>query len=174
MVGLVLYVLATILEWSLSIPAFIHIIYATIRRRTTKKFSFKDFNKTLNKEFIDAALTKDISGNMSYGTMFNDWCIKKGGYHYGRRSESISSATGKNMLMGTLTWFGKGLAGTLNLVDFKNWRNGGHCYVSIKDEAFIVTYPKPKWYKYILWSIPFIFITIPLLYALILLWRLIL
>lgn len=171
MLGVFLYLVSTILEWCLSIPGLLHVIYAAIRRRDSKKFSLKEFNRSLNKEGLNSALAKDISGNVAYSTMLNDWFIKKGGYHYGKAGETISSATGKNMMKGTLTWLGKGFAGFLNLVDFRNWKNGGHCWVSIDDNNYREAFRQPSWYSYILWVIPFLAVVLPLIYGLIKFWQ---
>ena len=76
--------------------------------------------------FRSTALSIDIWGNREFRTLWNSRLIIEGGYQFGREGETISSALGKNMLMGTLTKEGNKLANILDKIDTK------HCIKSMK------------------------------------------
>lgn len=76
--------------------------------------------------FRSTALSIDIWGNREFRTLWNSRLIIESGYQFGREGETISSALGKNKLMGTLTKEGVKLANILDKMD----RN--HCVNSIK------------------------------------------
>jgi len=122
--GIFLWVVWKLLSTVLSIPALLH--------RIAGAFRYKGGWKYVDDTFLRSAYAGDIYSNIAYATMLNDLFIQHGGYHFGNRDETISSAAGKNWAMGKLAFLGKGLVGTLNLIDFKNWKNGGHCWVSIQ------------------------------------------
>ena len=63
------------------------------------------------------ALTVDQSGNVVMKYFFNDVLKKKDGYEFGNEDETISSAVGRNVLLGKLTWVGKLLNSFLNLIE---------------------------------------------------------
>ena len=69
----------------------------------------------------------DILGNVVCGDLFNVTMIKHGGYRFGVRTETISSALGKNQLEGKLTSIGNIVANLLDAID-KN-----HCVKSIQE-----------------------------------------
>jgi len=140
--GLLLLIIAKIFSRVLSIPANIHIIVGAFRKRGGWKY--------IDNSLYRAAIAEDVYANIAYATMLNDLFVKHGAWLYGYRDETISSVTGKNWTLGKLAFLGKGLAGTLNLIDFKNWGNGGHCWVSIQgDRTKYETIGRPKpisWY----------------------------
>lgn len=72
------------------------------------------------------AHTIDILGNIVCGDLFNITMIKHGGYKFGTRTETISSALGKNKQTNTLTKLGKCIANILDLID------PNHCIKSIQ------------------------------------------
>lgn len=72
------------------------------------------------------AHTIDILGNIICGDLFNMTLIKHGGYRFGVRTETISSALGKNKQTNTLTGLGKLIANTLDTID------PNHCIKSIQ------------------------------------------
>ena len=76
--------------------------------------------------FRSTALSIDIWGNREFRTLWNSRLIIEGGYQFGREGETISSALGKNMLMGTLTKEGNKLANILDKIDTN------HCIKSMK------------------------------------------
>lgn len=63
------------------------------------------------------AYALDVFGAVVGKDVLNAFCIKKGGYGFGKKGEPISYALGKNKQLGTLTRFGAGFADSLNLFD---------------------------------------------------------
>ncbi|MFV8370880.1 hypothetical protein [Flavobacterium sp. LB2P74] len=84
-------------------------------------FSFK----RLDQQFLSIATSIDASGNVVCKDLFNLILIKKGGYQFGKRKETISSVLGKNQRDGTLTNTGKEVAFILDKID------PHHCLKSI-------------------------------------------
>ncbi len=74
------------------------------------------------------AMSLDVFANVHASEIFNDILIKKGGYKFGNKQETISSVMGKNQRDGTLTIIGKGLRIILDVIEY------GHCILSINDE----------------------------------------
>jgi 8-oxo-dGTP diphosphatase len=74
------------------------------------------FEKTPDYPF-SIAFSIDMLGNVVAGDLFNIILIKKGGYKFGRKKETISSAIGKNILLNKLTLAGRGLNTFLNLFE---------------------------------------------------------
>jgi hypothetical protein len=85
------------------------------------KFSFK----RLDDQFLSIASSIDASGNVVCKDLFNLILIKKGGYEFGKRKETISSVLGKNQRDNTLTGIGKSVAFVLDKID------PNHCLKSI-------------------------------------------
>ncbi|SDX12504.1 hypothetical protein [Flavobacterium degerlachei] len=85
------------------------------------KFSFK----RLDDQFLSIATSIDASANVVCKDLFNLILIKKGGYEFGKRKETISSVLGKNQRDNTLTGIGKGVAFVLDKID------PDHCAKSI-------------------------------------------
>jgi len=132
----------------MALPAFIHTVIGSFR--------WKGGWTYVKDAFMRGAHAIDVYGNVAYATLLNDYFIKKDGYHFGKRGETISSALGKNWVRGTLTWLGLGLCGLLNLLD------KDHCWKSIEGDFFGIIKPKPVK----LWiSLSFIAIALVWLYA---------
>ncbi|MEO7977788.1 hypothetical protein [Flavobacterium sp.] len=85
------------------------------------KFSFK----RLDQQFLSIATSVDSSGNVICKDLFNLVLIKKGGYQFGNRKETISSVLGKNQRDETLTKLGTILCNVLD------WIHTEHCKTSI-------------------------------------------
>lgn len=75
----------------------------------------------------DIAIAIDATGNVVCEDFFNAIMIKKSGYKFGNRKETVSSVLGKNERDNTLIIPGRLLAWTLNTIE-KN-----HCKISIDD-----------------------------------------
>lgn len=73
------------------------------------------FKGGLNDYYRRCALSIDMMGNSFCGELFNLTLAKPDGYPYGAPKETISSATGKNLVRKTLTATGKTLSNILNL-----------------------------------------------------------
>lgn len=156
--GIIEFITALILNIYLAIPGLTHTIVGAFRYKGRYKYVDDAFGK--------GARALDIFGNVAYGTMLNDLFMKKGGYHFGQGTEMVSSAAGKNWAIGKLTPLGLGMVGTLNLIDFKNWKNGGHCWTAIagdREHYHSLRWPGTvKWY----YTASFIVIASTLLYLL--------
>lgn len=73
------------------------------------------------------AISLDMALNVLLARPMNDLLKTKGGYEFGKRKETISSALGKNKRDGTLTQHGKWWA------DLLDWIDPNHCIKSIDD-----------------------------------------
>jgi len=159
--GFFLWIVSKVVTHLLWYPHLMHLIIGAFRHKGGWKY--------VDNSFLNSAYAEDVYANISYSTMLNDLFIQHGGYHYGKRSETISSATGKNYVLDKLAFLGKCLAGGLNLIDFKNWKNGGHCWVSMQGDRTLfeqIGRPKPiPWY----YTVCFFIITSAMLYSL---WKL--
>lgn len=85
------------------------------------RFSFK----RLDQQLLSIATSVDASGNVICKDLFNLILIKKGGYQFGKRKETISSVLGKNQRDSTLTVLGNEVCDLLDLFDTD------HCFRSI-------------------------------------------
>lgn len=137
--GILLYFVAVFINVLLAIAGLFHTIFGAIRYGG--KFRY------INAVFMKGARALDIYGNVAYASMLNDLFLKRGGHHYGDENETVSSATGKNWVTGNLTFLGKGLAGTLNMID------NDHCWKYIegdKDLYHLIGHPGkvPFYYTY--------------------------
>ena len=104
---LLLFIALTLMFVIVPIASVYKIIKALIHRNT----------RELKVWFYGTARTIDIFGNVVAADLFSDTLIKKGGYRFGRRGETISSVIGKNYLDGTLTRLGSGLRKILDFID---------------------------------------------------------
>ncbi len=89
------------------------------------------FWKTVNGYFNSSAKELDIFANRYFRALWNAF-FSKGGYAFGKVGETLSSALGKKQKEKSLTIFGWIMVGILFIIDYKNWKNGGHCIASIK------------------------------------------
>ena len=62
------------------------------------------------------AIALNESGNVMFDDLFNLILIKKTGYQFGNRKETILSVLGKNKLTKTTTWFGWIVVAILDLI----------------------------------------------------------
>lgn len=170
--GVLLFVIAFYLLIVMLIPGIVHVVIGAFRGRGGWAY--------INSSFMSAALAIDVAGNVVFSTLLNDWFVKKGAWLYGSPGQTISGVTGINYLTNKLNWVGMGLCATLNIVDFKSWNKGGHCYVAamndfvsntmrFRDSAefqdILTNNSPPIWRKDILWAIPFNIICFTLLYT---------
>jgi 8-oxo-dGTP diphosphatase len=81
--------------------------------------------KRLDTQFLSIATSIDASGNVVCKDLFNLILIKKGGYEFGKRKETISSVLGKNQRDNTLTGTGRLIAFILDKIETD------HCLKSI-------------------------------------------
>ncbi len=71
----------------------------------------------LGEYLLKIAISIDQLGNVLMQHLLNVLWIKKGGYGFGNRDETISSALGRNRQLGTLTHFGLGIDAFLDIID---------------------------------------------------------
>lgn len=93
-IGFILFIVTQI-----TTPVFnlIGMIYACFR--------FKSLEEA-NNHYLDLATSKDQHSNVAMKYLFNDIMIRKEGYKFGNKDETISSVFGKNQKMLKLRWFG--------------------------------------------------------------------
>lgn len=120
--GVLLYFVATLLYIPLSIINILIVLYKNVRKH--------GFFRVINKYLFNEAIRIDIFANESFETLWNTTLRIKGGYKFGKRGETISSALGKNKLKGTLSWLGELVADILDFLD------ENHCIKSINDPNF--------------------------------------
>ena len=78
---------------------------------------------------LKIAISIDQLGNVIMQHLLNLLWITERGYKFGNRDETISSALGRNKLMGTLSPFGKGIDKMLDLIDPNHSLNSIDYYV---------------------------------------------
>lgn len=78
---------------------------------------------------LKIAISIDQLGNVIMQHLFNLLWIKKGGYEFGNRDETISSALGKNKQLGTLSGFGKAIDAILDAIDPNHSLNSIDYYI---------------------------------------------
>lgn len=101
--GYLLFLLATVLMWSL-LP--IAVVYNLFR----SAFHGGD-------RMQQVAILIDQAGNVIFGSLFNDIFITKDGYKFGDRRETVSRVLGINKRHKTLSKAGQLLADILNWID---------------------------------------------------------
>ncbi len=77
--------------------------------------------------FLSSALGLDIHANREFRSLWNKYLRVDGGYLFGVKGETISSALGKNERDGTLTKTGE------KLIRLLNWLDKDHCKNSINE-----------------------------------------
>jgi hypothetical protein len=113
MLGFILFIIAYLLFWPLSIINFFFV--------ENKKGYFKS-----------SALALDIYANREFRTLWNKTLRIDTGYKFGAEGETISSALGKNQRDKTLSKTGKYLVAVLDFLDKK------HCFNSINNDIPIL------------------------------------
>ena len=90
---------------------------------------FKNGFKGVGEYFLKIAISIDQLGNVLMQHLLNALWIKKGGYTFGNRDETISSALGKNKKLGALTGFGKLIDAFLDRIDPNHSLNSIDYYI---------------------------------------------
>lgn len=120
--GTSLAILSVFLSAILYPPALLITFFKKVWKR-----KFMGALKNFDKQMLAIATSIDASGNVVCVDLFNITLIKKNGYKFGNRKETISSALGKNQRNGTLTIAGTALCAILDFID------PNHCQKSIDD-----------------------------------------
>ncbi len=83
---------------------------------------------------LQIAISIDQLGNVIMQHLLNLLWIKKDGYKFGNRDETISSALGRNKVLGKLTGFGQLIDKILDLIDPNHSLNSIDYYVEPSDD----------------------------------------
>lgn len=117
---------------------FISIILVVLT--TPLGFLYGIFHSLFNKGFsgigeflLQIAISIDQLGNVVMQHLLNILWIKKGGYKFGNRDETISSVIGKNKQLNTLTFFGKNMDKILEFIEADHSLNSIDYYVEPGD-----------------------------------------
>lgn len=121
--GFILSIIAYLLLLPTAIINFIVVMYKNI-----KVFGFF---KSMNTFWFNNALELDILMNFHFRSLWNTVFRRLGGYSFGYKGETISSALGKNQRDKTLSGFGWLIVVILYIIDVQYWFKGGHCLNSI-------------------------------------------
>lgn len=97
---------------------------------TLVKSGFKGVSEFL----LKIAVSIDQLGNVIMQHLLNAIWIKKGGYRFGNRDETISSALGRNKRLGTLTVFGKLIDKLLDIIDPNHSLDSIDYYIEPSDD----------------------------------------
>ncbi len=118
--GLFLFLVSVIL-WILTTP--FGFLYGIFHALFTKGL------RGLGNYFLEIAVSLDQLGNVTMQHLLNDIWAKKGGYKFGNRDETISSALGRNHQLRRLTVLGKVTERSLHYIDPEHAFNSIDYYV---------------------------------------------
>jgi hypothetical protein len=119
-IGLLLFLISIILM-VLTTP--LGFVYGIFHNLFTKGFS------GIGEFLLQIAISIDQLGNVVMQHLLNTLWIKKGGYKFGNRDETISSVIGKNKQLRTLTLFGKNMDKILEFIEADHSLNSIDYYV---------------------------------------------
>ncbi len=107
-VGTLLFIVSLIL---LFLTGPIGFLYGILHSLFTKGF------RGVGEYLLKIAVSVDQLGNVLMQHLLNALWITKEGYKFGNRDETISSALGRNKVLGTLNHFGNGIDKILDIID---------------------------------------------------------
>jgi hypothetical protein len=90
--------------------------------------------KGIGEYLLKISTSIDQLGNVLMQHLLNVLWVKKGGYKFGNRDETISSALGRNNQLGTLTGFGKVIDKMLDRIDPDHSLNSIDYYIEPTDQ----------------------------------------
>lgn len=90
---------------------------------------FKKGFKGIGEFLLKIAISVDQLGNVTMQHLLNVLWMRPGGYKFGNRDETISSALGRNKKLGTLTWQGKLIDKILDFLDPNHSLNSIDYYI---------------------------------------------
>jgi len=120
LIGILLFLVATILLITTGLFGF---IYGLLQQLLTKGA------KGIGEYTLQIAISIDQLGNVIMQHLLNLLWIKKDGYLFGNRDETISSVIGKNKLLNTLTNFGRLMDKILDIIDTNHSLNSIDYYI---------------------------------------------
>jgi len=124
-IGILLFLISIVL---LVVTGPLGFIYGIFHSLFTKGF------RGLGEYFLKIAISIDQLGNVMMQHLLNVLWIKKGGYRFGNRDETISSALGRNNQLETLTGFGKAIDRFLDFIDPNHSLNSIDYYIEPSDQ----------------------------------------
>jgi len=108
LIGIVLLLISIVLLLTTGILGF---LFGFVQQFLKKGF------KGVGEYALKIAISIDQLGNVIMQHLLNLLWVKEGGYLFGNRDETISSAIGKNKQLNTLTGFGKVIDKILDFID---------------------------------------------------------
>ena len=123
--GCILSIIAYVLFLILAVLNFVAVIVTYAKKQ--------GFLKTINNYWFTNALDLDRFANYHFRTLLRVTLKRKKGYQFGNQNETISFVLGKNQIDRTLTVTGWIIVYLLYVIDYKNWKNGGHCIATVKN-----------------------------------------
>ncbi len=124
-IGLLLFLISIVL-FAISGP--LGFIYGILHSLFTKGF------RGVGEYLLKIAISIDQLGNVQMQHLLNVLWIKEGGYKFGNRDETISSALGRNNKLGTLTGFGRMIDKFLDLIDPDHSLNSIDYYIEPSEQ----------------------------------------
>lgn len=125
LIGILLFLISVLL-FVVTVP--FGLVYGILRGLFTKGIT------GIGEFLLKIAISIDQLGNVIMQHLLNLFWIKKGGYKFGNRDETISSALGRNNKLGTLTAFGRIMDAFLNLIDKDHSLNSIDYYIEPSPE----------------------------------------
>ncbi|MBC9796822.1 hypothetical protein [Sinomicrobium weinanense] len=126
-IGILLFVISIVLFiTTCPIGLLYGLLHTTIRKSV----------KGLGEYTLKIAISIDQLGNVVMQHILNLLLIKKGGYKFGNRDETISSAIGKNIQLETLSGFGKFIDRMLNFIDPDHSLNSIDYFIEPVEKAY--------------------------------------
>lgn len=119
-IGLLLFLVSMVLLLITGPLGFIYGLFYSL---------FKKGFRGAGEYLLKIAVSIDQLGNVLMQHLLNALWIKKQGYPFGNRDETISSALGRNRQLGTLTFFGRAIDGFLDSIDPNHSLNSIDYYV---------------------------------------------
>lgn len=124
-IGVLLFLISVIL---LVITTPIGFIYGLLHGLFTRGF------RGIAEYLLKVAISIDQLGNVLMQHLLNLLWVKEGGYKFGNRDETISSALGRNRKLGTLTALGRGIDKFLDTIDPDHSLNSIDYYIEPSEE----------------------------------------
>ncbi len=124
-IGLLLFLVSIVL---LAITGPIGFVYGVFHSLFTKGFN------GIGEYLLKIAVSIDQLGNVLMQYLLNVLWVKKEGYKFGNRDETISSAIGRNKKLGTLTRFGRTIDKILDTIDPDHSLNSVDYYIEPSEQ----------------------------------------
>ena len=125
LIGVLLFLISVIL---LLFTGPLGFLYGIFHSLFTRGF------RGLGDYLLKTAISIDQLGNVMMQHLLNLLWIKKGGYRFGNRDETISSALGRNKQLQTLTGFGKAIDAILDVLDPNHSLNSIDFYIEPSEQ----------------------------------------